>query len=158
MNEELQKFINEFKTNFRSAPYTYTRQGGVVEGVLNTHSLIFTNKEEDQEHVDDMLEVYRDAMPYFFDVFGFKNNTLGQEHVLAEIKRIFNGKSSLSGFLEVHDPEKKLEYQSALVEMRFIQDPEYRGVELMVAVVAMILKPGNDEYEVVKSLEILEIK
>lgn len=158
MNEIVQKLIDEFKDNYRSKPYSYTRNNKLVDGVLHTRGLVFSNKEEDSEQIADMLEVYREAMPHFFDVFGFKSNTLAQNHVLDEIERLLKGKSSASGFLEVHDPDKKLECQSSLVEIRFIQDPDFRSVDMVAAVVIMILKPGHDEYEVVKIFDLVDIR
>ena len=158
MKEVVQKLVGEFKNNFRLQPYSYTRNNAPANGVLHTHCLIFSNKEEDPEQVAGLLDVYREAMPHFFDVFGFKNNTLAQNHVLAEIERLLKGNSSVSGFLEVHDADKELQYQSALVEIRFIQDPEFRSIDMVVAVVVMILKPGHDEYEVVKTFDLVDIR
>lgn len=158
MNEIVQKLIDEVKNNYRLQPYSFTKNDMPASGVLHTHCLVFSNKEEDSEQIAGMLEVYREAMPHIFDVFGFKGDALAQNHVLAEIERLLKGKSSVSGFLEVHDPDKKLEQQSSLVEIRFIQDPEFRGMDLVVAVVVMILKPGHDEYEVVKTFDLVDIR
>lgn len=152
MSDAIKKFIDAFEQSIQTRPLVSD-----ASNTVRTGCLLFDIGKMESEAAEDTLAFYTDLMPHVFELFGICASAkpeLEIARVCKEIEKILNGRSDLTGFLHIHDPQLRLENQHALLDMLFVS---VEPGDLSIALRALIRKPGSDTFDVAKAIELINI-